>query len=61
MFDYIRDHGDYDLEEVQIGVEDREDEEDVFVVRVFVFSGEMMNTVGWYQVDRETGEVEERQ
>ncbi len=61
VFDYIRDHGDYDLEEVQIGVEDREDEEDVFVVRVFVFSGEMMNTVGWYQVDKETGEVEERQ
>ncbi|WP_440897475.1 hypothetical protein ACS127_05770 [Amphibacillus sp. Q70] len=65
VFDYVDEHEDFDTEEVRVMVDREEDGK--FIVRVFVFSGDedddtqMMNTLGWYMVDKETGEVEERE
>lgn len=61
VFDYVDEHEDVDREDVKVHVEDREDEEGKYTVQAFVFSeGDkgMTNTIGWYEVDKETGEVE---
>ncbi|GIN73409.1 hypothetical protein J14TS2_38840 [Bacillus sp. J14TS2] len=62
-FDYVDEHEDYDREDVKAMVD--RDEDGKFIVRIFVYSGgeddtQMMNTIGWYQVDKETGEITER-
>lgn len=67
VFDYVDEHENYDREDVKAMVQDDEDEEGKFLVQAFVYSGEnddeaqMTNTIGWYLVDKETGEVEERE
>ncbi|WP_416150116.1 hypothetical protein ACM26V_03745 [Salipaludibacillus sp. HK11] len=64
VFDYVNEHEDFESDDLRVGV-DREDDEGNFIAQVFVFSGEegeaqMTNTLAWYLVDKETGEVEER-
>ncbi|MBY7142618.1 hypothetical protein KFZ56_05895 [Virgibacillus sp. NKC19-3] len=68
VFDYVDEHEDADREEVKAMVQDEEDEEGYFTVQAFVYSSsgdddevQMTNTIGWYLVDKETGEVEEKE
>ncbi|GAA0339463.1 hypothetical protein ACFQ4Z_08180 [Oceanobacillus oncorhynchi subsp. oncorhynchi] len=66
VFDYVDEHSDTNREDVKAMVQDDEDEEGYYTVQAFVFSGEegeeqMTNTIGWYLVDKETGEVKEKE
>lgn len=67
MFDYVDEHEASHREDVKAMVQDDEDEEGKYLVQAFVYSGEedddaqMTNTIGWYLVDKETGEVEEKE
>ncbi|MEK4563291.1 hypothetical protein MKX54_01185 [Alkalihalobacillus sp. FSL R5-0424] len=60
VFDYIRENDDYDPEEISLMVDEPEGE-DHYTVRVGTSNDELILTLAWYQVDRETGEVEERE
>ncbi|WP_373895285.1 hypothetical protein ACUL41_14380 [Virgibacillus natechei] len=47
VFDYVDEHEDIDSEDVNAMVQDDE--------------AQMTNTIGWYLVNKETGEVEEKE
>ncbi|MFD1067835.1 hypothetical protein [Oceanobacillus locisalsi] len=64
VFDYVDEHEDVSREDVKTMV--HEDEDGYFNIQAFVYAGEddevqMTNTIGWYLVDKETGEVEEKE
>lgn len=60
VYDYIRENDVYDTEEIGMMVEEREGE-DHYAVAVGSSTEEKFTTYAWYQVDKETGEVEERE
>lgn len=65
VFDYVDEHENYDREDVKAMVDKNKDDEGYFTVQAFVYAGgedevQMTNTIGWYLVDKETGEVEEK-
>ncbi|WP_077602976.1 hypothetical protein [Oceanobacillus sojae] len=64
VMDFVDEHKDVDREEVKMMVQDNQETEEYYKIQAFVFSGEegedqMTNTVGWYLVDKETGDIEE--
>ncbi|PPA70100.1 hypothetical protein [Jeotgalibacillus proteolyticus] len=64
VFNYLEAQEDVNLDDIQLMIQDTEGNENEFTVQAFVFSGEeedeaqMTNTLGWYSVDKNTGEVE---
>lgn len=60
VYDYIRENDVFDTEEIGMMVEEREGE-DHYAVAVGSSTEEKFTTYAWYQVDKETGEVEERE
>lgn len=60
VYDYIKENDVFDTEEIGMMVEEREGE-DHYAVAVGSSTEEKFTTYAWYQVDKETGEVEERE
>ncbi|MGN7313092.1 hypothetical protein ACTHQ4_18550 [Alkalicoccobacillus gibsonii] len=60
VYDYIKENDVFDTEEIGMMVEEREGE-DHYAVAVGSSTTEKFTTYAWYQVDKETGEVEERE
>lgn len=60
VFDYIDEHEEFDTEDVQVGVDERDEE--TYRAQVFTFGPEdaeqqMTQTIGWYSIDKMSGEV----
>ncbi|MFK3937615.1 hypothetical protein ACI2JA_08890 [Alkalihalobacillus sp. NPDC078783] len=60
VYDYIKENDVFDTEEIGMMVEEREGE-DHYAVAVGSSTEEKFTTYAWYQVDKETGEVDERE
>lgn len=60
VFDYIDEHEEFDTGDVQVGVDERDEE--TYRAQVFTFGPEdaeqqMTQTLGWYSIDKMSGEV----